>query len=290
MPGLLIGTADGLRDPATGEKALTGRAVTALTPDWAITGTTVVWRRSDGGDWSEVAAVEALDATSLAVGRDLVLVGTSEAHLLRWDGVALEPVKSFDEADERDRWYTPWGGPAAVRSIALDGEGGVFVNVHVGGVVRSLDRGETWQPTIDIDADVHQVVAPAPGLLLAACGDGGLAVSRDRGDNWSFHTEGLHGSYCRAVALAGRSVLLTASDGPYTKRAAVYRVSLDEPGPFHAVSDWFDTNIDTGMLAAQGPSAAFGTPDGRLYLSEDEGATWNEPPGMFPSVRAVVFS
>jgi RND family efflux transporter MFP subunit len=32
-----------------------------------------------------------------------------------------------------------------------------LVNVHVGGIPRSVDSGATWAPTIDVDADVHEV-------------------------------------------------------------------------------------------------------------------------------------
>lgn len=48
------------------------------------------------------------------------------------------------------------GGPPDTRSITEDGDT-VYVNVHVGGVLRSSDQGESWQPTIDIGADIHRV-------------------------------------------------------------------------------------------------------------------------------------
>ena len=41
--------------------------------------------------------------------------------------------------------------------MAVDGANTLFVNVHVGGIVRCDDTGPS--PTLDIHADVHQVIA-----------------------------------------------------------------------------------------------------------------------------------
>ena len=82
----------------------------------------------------------------------------------------------------RDAWYQPHGGPPAVRTMAVDDEGRIYVNVHVGGIVRSDDEGRSWEPTIDIDVDVHQVVTVPgqPGRVVAATARG-LATSDDYG-------------------------------------------------------------------------------------------------------------
>jgi len=221
---------------------------------------------------------------------DGVLVGSSEARLFRVGGAGLEPVGSFDHADGRPSWYTPWGGPPATRSISEWGQN-VYVNVHVGGILRTDDGGETWTPTIDIDADVHQV-ATAEGLVLAACA-GGLAVSTDRGGDWALRFDGLEARYSRAVAVCGDSVLLTASSGPRGGRAAMYRGDL-AGGPLErcggGLPEWFDDNIDTYWLDAlpDGSFAAFGTSDGRVFVSEDAGTTWSEPVSELPPVRRVL--
>ena len=73
-----------------------------------------------------------------------VLVGTSEAHLSKLADNGFEPVSSFDHAEGRDAWFTPWGGPPAVRSMSTDPDGAIYANVHVGGVLRSRDGGRSW--------------------------------------------------------------------------------------------------------------------------------------------------
>ncbi|HEX2031316.1 MAG TPA: hypothetical protein VHL78_07960, partial [Actinomycetota bacterium] len=191
------------------------------------------------------------------------------------------------------RWHTPWRGPPDTRSLSAGPDGTLYANVHVGGILRSQD-GESWTPTIDIDADVHQVLAhpDRPDTVLAACA-WGLAVSRDRGATWSIEYDGLHGRYCRAVAVAGDAVLVSASTGPFTDRAAVYRRALDADRPFERCSDglpeWFPANIDSHCLAASGDTVAFGTGDGRVFRSDDRGRIWEEAASGLPPVRAVVF-
>ena len=51
--------------------------------------------------------------------------------------------------------------------------------------------------------------------------------------------------------------------------------------------EWFRDNIDTGCLAAVDGTAAFGTVNGEVYVSEDAGETWERAADGLPAVRAV---
>ncbi len=176
--------------------------------------------------------------------------------------------------------------------MARDGEL-VYVNVHVGGILASWDEGRTWNPTdLDIDTDVHQVLA-VDHRVLAALGHSGLASSGDKGRSWTVATDGLHASYCRAVAASDEKVLLSASTGPRTRHAAVYRGHLGgdafercEKG----LPEWFGDNIDTGCLVLEGMTAAFGTSDGRVFVSDDAGESWSESAAGIPGVTALQLS
>src|SRR5919198_3150377 len=292
MTRILVGTADGVHEfGADGSPTRVhhaGRSVTAVAPEgpklWAILDGREVWR-AEGDDWSRVGILEDLRANCIADTRAGYIVGTSEAHLYRVGGNGLEPVESFDEIDGRAKWYTPWGGPPDSRSISED-DSAVYVNIHVGGIARSRDEGATWVPTIDIDADVHKVWA-STGRVFAACAVG-LAVSEDQGDSWTIRTEGLHSTYCRAVALCGDTVLVSASDGPRGGRRAVYRGS-PATGPFErcreGLPEWFDQNIDSYCLDAIPDLAVFGTGDGRVFVSTDEGRSWSELASGLRSVQ-----
>ena len=294
---IFIGTADGIhRIGDDGSVALAGREVTWLVVDttgsWAIIDGRELWRSDDDGDWSHVASAEGLRANcGLPVGDELY-VGTSEAHMLTLRGGALERVQEFDDAPERESWYTPWGGPPDVRSMSLDPKGTVYANVHVGGVVRSAVGGGSWSPTIDIHSDVHQVLFDADSRLVLAASARGLAVSADAGESWRLDRDGLHASYSRAVAVAGDTVVVSASTGPSTSRAAVYRKPVSNEGPFEqctsGLPEWFPGNIDTHCLAASDAAVAFGASDGRVFLSRDQGETWSTMAEGLPSIRCVV--
>ncbi|HEV3475001.1 MAG TPA: hypothetical protein VG602_06525 [Actinomycetota bacterium] len=218
-----------------------------------------------------------------------LLIGTSEARLFRLRDRSIEADRSFDQAPGRERWYTPWGGPPDTRSLAADAEGMVYANVHVGGILRG--DGDGWQPTIDVDADVHQVTA-FDGLVLAATAYG-VAISTDRGLTWEMDEDGLHAPYCRAVAVADETLLTTASTGPFTDRAAVYRRPL-AGGTFErcegGLPEWFPSNIDTHCLVASGSAAALGTDRGEVWLSPDEGRTWDRVADGWPEIRALAFA
>jgi hypothetical protein len=270
--------------------------VTAVARDgpelWAIVDRAEVWH-APKGEWRHVTTLESeperLEATCIAM-TDAIHVGSSRARLFRLVGSTLEPVRGFDDVEGREAWTTPWGGPPATRSIS-EWEADVYVNVHVGGVPHTDDHGQTWNPTIDIDADVHQV-ATAEGLVLAA-GAGGLSVSDDKGATWSSRTDGLETRYCRAAAVCGDRVLVSASEGPHGGRAGVYGAGLAD-GPFErcrvGLPQWFDDNIDTYCLDAlsDGSYAAFGTADGRVYGSADAGVTWVELVEGLPAVHHVL--
>ncbi len=297
MARILVGTSDGLHVFHHGGAAdalveHAGRSVTTIAPEgwerWAILDRREVWHTAGQDWWFHVGDLEDLRGNCLADTRAGVVVGTSGAHLYRVAGEGLEPLASFDRVEGRDGWYTPWGGPPDVRSVSEDDEV-VFVNAHVGGIARSFDHGESWQPTIDVDTDVHRVWA-GRDRVFAACALG-LAVSEDRGDSWTIEADGLHSTYCRAVTVCGEVVLVSSSAGPRGGRAALYR------RPFGGgelercrggLPEWFDGNIDSACLDATPDVAAFGTEDGRVFGSSDEGRTWEAVASSLPSIACVL--
>lgn len=300
MSMILVATAEGLHVVA-GDGAvradLAGREVVAHAADaggwWAIVDRRELWRGEAGAHrWSLTATMPRGKATCLAASPAGLLVGAARAHLLRLQQDRLVPVRSFDEAEGRDAWYTPWGAPADVRSISAGADGALYVNVHVGGVLRSTDGGATWRPLLDIEHDVHQVLAPAghPGLVLVAAFDG-FGMSRDGGETWTWANEGLHAHYCRAVAVAGDTVILSASAGHHGRRAALYRRGLQGGGAFErcatGLPEWFSDNVDTGCVAAGGDTVAIGTEDGCVFLSTDAGRRWESIAKGLAPVRAV---
>jgi len=299
-PQVHAGTDDGLHVFGTRRVTLfDGHEVTALARQgarwWAILDKREIWRSEAGGRWGKQARVASRRALCLAPTRAGVLVGTSEAHLLRLRLGGLEAVTSFDRTPGRGEWFTPWGGPPDTRSISIASGGEIYVNVHVGGVACSRDGGDTWAPTIEIAADVHQVVAhPGRPRWVFAAGAIGLGISHDAGKSWRFETRGFHATYQRAVAVSDRVVLVSTSKSERGQQAAVYRRSLAGTGAFkkcvRGLPEWFDNNVDTGCLAASGDHAVIGTHDGCLYVSSDHGLSWERLAKDLPRVRCVALA
>jgi hypothetical protein len=304
MPTILVGTENGIHtvggDPARAR--FPGHAVEAISPGgdgvvWALVDGRELWRSQAAGEGAAVASSPGPRLRCLAATGGTVLAGTAEAHLLRLDAGELRRVEPFDQVEGRDGWYTPWGGPPDVRSVAVGADGGLWVNVHVGGIPTSADGGRTWRPTIDVDADVHQVVAHPddPGRVLAATARG-LADSADAGRSWTFLTAGMHAGYCRAVALVSDTVVVSSSTGPRGGRATLYRRPLDAPAeaPFERCRDglpeWFEGNIDTACVDARGSTVAFGTAAGEVFASGDAGVTWERVASALPPVRCLLLT
>lgn len=293
---ILAGTNSGLLDVTGDARELEGQPVTAIAAEdgvlWALATDDTLWRARDG-TWQQRGKVLNVRARCLLPDGDGVLVGTSEARLLQLEGNELRAIDAFDAAPGRSTWHTPWGGPPDTRSLSRGADGTVYANVHVGGILRARPGWASWEPTIEVDADVHQVLADPvrPGVVFAACAYG-LATSVDGGDTWRIEDEGLHGSYCRALAIAGDTIVVTASTGPFTRRAAVYRRPLDGAGAFErcteGLPEWFGANVDTYCLAARDDLVALAAEDRSVYRSDDGGRTWDRIAQDLPPVHALL--
>src|SRR5947207_10311236 len=162
MTRILVGTDDGIHDLASDHVFLRGHAVNALVAGegdwWALQDGIAILSGALDPEPSHAVAVDGLRTNCLLPSARGLLVGTSEACLLRLRNGGVERVGGFDKVEGRDGWYTPWGGPPDTRSMSEGPDGMLYVNVHVGGIPVSTD-GERFRPTIDVDADVHQVLA-----------------------------------------------------------------------------------------------------------------------------------
>jgi hypothetical protein len=272
---LLVGTTRGLLDLDAGIDFVEGHSVTALAPGrmgWhALLDRRVVVRLYEGRVIT-LGELPAGDGQSLAVLEDgTVVVGRTGARLAIV-GTQVEGISAFERLPDRDHWENPAGPTPDTRSLASWG-GDLWVNVHVGGLWHSEDRGRSWHGLIAPDADVHEVRADSGTVAVAAAV--GFGWSEDRGRSWSWNTHGLHDSYLRAVCLDGDIAFVSASDGPFTKRGAVYRARLGssfvrcEDG----LPDSFSANVDTGHLDARSSRVVIGFGH-KIYVSEDEGISW----------------
>ncbi len=273
---------------------LAGQSVKGLAGDGnggalAIVDGRKLCRRTVEGAWRTLASCSFDLACCVAVG-DVIYAGTEDAQVLavHADGNA-QRLDGFDRTAGRETWYAGaalvngklLGPPLGVRSItATCDHAALLANVHVGGIPQSMDGGGTWRPTIDIECDVHQVCAhpERPDVVAAAAGTG-LCISRDGGLTWSVERDGLHASYCSAVAFAGDDIFVAASVDHFAAQGAIYRRSLNDDGPMvplgGGLPQWLEGISDTGNVATRGAAAAIADRAGNLYLSEDAGRSWS---------------
>lgn len=285
---LLVGTTAGaflVEDDA--EKFIGGTRINHLArfegSSWAVDGKGRVHR--DG----EVVATmpEGVAAVCVQPSHDSTWIGANEARLFTLDQSGLSEDEFFADAPGRDSWYTPWGAPADVRSMTLDADHTLYINVHVGGILRYDNTG--LSPTLDISADVHQVAAhPATkGAVFAACARG-LAFSHN-GHDFEIRSDGLHAPYCRAVAVTADRLLVSASTGPSTNRGRLYAGGLWD-GEFSPVTsglpDWFDDNVDTHCINAVGTTAHLGFGD-TVWRSDDSGDSWQVLISGLPKITCL---
>ncbi|HEY3820465.1 MAG TPA: hypothetical protein VGL81_25040 [Polyangiaceae bacterium] len=289
------------------EQELAGQSVRALAPDGrggalAIVDGHTLRRRRAGGSWSTLATAEADLACCVSVG-DAIYIGTEDARLLRLgaDG-ELAPLHGFGAVAGREKWYAGRalvdgrliGPPLGIRSITATADGAALLaNVHVGGIPRSTDGGATWQPTLEVDSDVHEVRAhpERPEIVMAAAAVG-PCVSRDGGATWIVEREGLHATYCSAVAFAGDDVFLAASEDHFAPEGKLYRRSVDQDGPWIAMGaglpEWLDGIADTGCIATNGAAAAVADGSGSVYVSVDAGHRWSHRAGGLPAPSSAL--
>jgi hypothetical protein len=298
MTSVLVATDDGVQpfvDGTAGPRELAGRHVQGLRRRqddwWTITDRSTVSTRDEAGSWRDVATADTRLRSLLPVP-DGAWCGTQDGRLLRLFGHRFTSVDGFDAVEGRDAWKAVGSDVPYVRSMtATADDRALLVSVHVGGIPRSGNGGSSWKPTIDPHSDVHEVRAhPSDPELVLAAAAVGLAVSRDAGITWDVTTDGLHSTYARAVAFTTDAALLSASDGPFSKRSALYRWDLAD-GPLEKIDDglpeWLDGNVDTGALDARGEHAAFADEGGNVYTSSDGGRSWSLLASAVGTVSAV---
>ena len=310
-PTILVATWDDglfavIGDGSTQEIA--NQPVRGLAPDGrggalAIVGRHSLRRRAPSGEWTVVATSE-LELSCCMTGRDAIYVGTDDARMLRLrhGGSVLDPIDGFDNVAGRKAWFAGsaivngqrLGPPLGIRSVAANSNGSIlFANVHVGGIPRSMDGGKTWQPTLDINSDVHEVRAHQANTdIVVAASAIGLCISRDAGATWIIERDGLHASYCSAVAFSGDDILVSASIDHFAAQGRIYRRPIRPDGDIVAVEGglptWINGIADTGCIATNGSTIVVVDRAGALYLSTEFGLAWSRSSSELPTPSSVL--
>ena len=214
-----------------------------------------------------------------------LLIGTDEgAHVYRLTGEEgpAERVVAFDELACREEWYTPWGGPPAVRTLAKTQDGFCYADIHVGSIMRSPDEGVSWEPvTPELHKDVHQVTTcPADDNRVYANTQNGVYVSADRGHSWENRIEGLPRRYGTAIAVHPTDpdlLIATVQNGPRGGGAWLCR-SEDGGRTWMQLNDQLTESTDrisTGSIAFASDGTAWAVIGNTLYIGKNRATDWS---------------
>ncbi|MBS3651015.1 hypothetical protein KEU06_20605 [Pseudaminobacter sp. 19-2017] len=253
-----------------------------------------VWRSRDGGvNWRNIVLPQP-DVFSLAVSAadGAVYAGTEPSHLFvsRDGGETWRELHALLELPSYPEWrFPPRPWTSHVRSIAPSPHdaGLLLAGIELGGLMRSLDGGESWQDhRPGAQRDVHALAwhPNVPGRAYEA-GGGGAAWSRDGGDKWFLANEGRDRDYCWGLAVDPDDPdtwFTSAAAGPrrahgqLAAHAAIYR--WRGGGPWEELKGRLPQqplkNMPRALAAARGQLFA-GFDDGRIYASQDGGDDWN---------------
>lgn len=268
-----------------------------------------LWVSDDAGlNWQPVAgALPHAAVTAVAVsplveknGFGLLWAGTEPSALFCSEdgGQTWQEKTALQTIPSKPTWsFPPRPWTHHVRWIEPDPQVAdrLFVGIELGGVMRTLDGGESWEdrkPHSQHDSHTLRTHGQASGLLYEAAG-GGFAESQDGGATWQGDDRGRRDHYLWGLAVDPgdpQTVLVSASPGPGAAHndryaaATLYRRT--------ATTSW--QPVTAGLPAAQGtrayvlatqptkPGHFYAATRRELYQSEDGGVQWRALPITWP--------
>lgn len=179
-----------------------------------------------------------------------------------------------------------------VRTIQPDfhNNHGLFIGIELGGVMRSLDYGESWEDRkTGSHYDSHSVkVHPfKKGRIYEAAGEG-FAESIDGGNTWSKKNDGL-GAFTYMVDVAAdpgnsETIIASVSKGPYTaylpEKAYTHIVRRTEDSDWQLISDGLPypegSSVFKLMTDESKASYFYALNNTGVYVSKDAGLSFDK--------------
>jgi photosystem II stability/assembly factor-like uncharacterized protein len=316
------GLSGGIIDSVDGCRTRPERVFVGVTADG-------LYRTDDAGEhWTKVLDGDIRSVTVDPTDDRVVYAGTEPVHLYRsedggdsWE--ELTPLLALPEQVRKNWWFPRPPHLGHIRYIFIHPQEPrtVYLCIEHGGIVRSLDRGQTWEDVsggIDY-VDIHHI-GNIPGrfdrYLVASAR--GFYGSDEPTRGWTRAQRGFNKDYFHDFLFlppkAGQSnptlLVATAEGSPGVwerehrgARAAVYR-SVDEAESWHPASHGLPEDLDAMVWAliphphdagaafvglgavARGHATGSG-PSGEVWLTTDRGDSWQRQDVQVPAVRVM---
>jgi hypothetical protein len=253
---------------------------------------------------------------------DVVYAGVEPAAIFRSDdrGDSWSLMRGLWDHPHRPQWEPGFGG-LGLHSILVDPRDAARLHIAIssGGVYRSDDAGETWEarnvgirtpagsdapdPYPEFGQCVHKIARDAadPDRLYAQ-NHGGLYRSDDRADTWVDIANGVPSDFgfpIVAHAHQGDTAYAIPLDSDMYRctpdeRCRVYRTT-DAGASWSALNkglpqDHAHLTVLRDAFTNDGADPLglyFGTRQGQVYASDDEGETWETIAEYLPAVLCV---
>jgi photosystem II stability/assembly factor-like uncharacterized protein len=263
-----------------------------------------LFRTTDGAShWARVESpLNGLEIWSLSLlpqSPDVIFAGTCPSRLFRSaDGGRTwtePPVKMVQDCPRimHTRVTTLIADPSEPRTV--------WAGVEIGGLFRSRDAGQTWQPIgrglSSLDIHALAIVPGSSAKRLFASTNNDLNVSTDDGGTWQPLGIGqvLPWAYCRGLAqLTNRPevVLLGNGEGPPGSAGVVGRST--DGGVIWQIAQMparANSTIWNFALHPADPELIYASSvSGEIYRSHDGGASWHKLPREFGEIRALAWT
>jgi photosystem II stability/assembly factor-like uncharacterized protein len=299
---LFVGTGDavvrvrgGRAEPVLEQEGAQSVAVDARNAERVLAGCRGggVFESEDGGSTWHDAELPSRDVFSVAYSAadGAAYAGCEPSALWARRNGDWEELSALRELPSAPTWsFPPRPWTSHVRWIAPSPHDSnlVLAGIELGGLMRTPDGGATWQDhRPGAQRDVHELAwhPTESGRAYEAAG-GGSAWSRDSGESWepADHGRDRHYTWALAVDPADPDCwFVSASPGPFEAhgnrpaRAALYRWRGE--GPWEELDLGLPRPLETMpyALAATAEGLVVALRDGRLFLSDDQGDSWQRP-------------
>ena len=267
--GLLTST-DGARTLQPINQGFVNRNFTTLTADASgLIYTSSLYSHSDTGVYrmssSEGSKLAGLPGTR-ALGNVLALVPADEKTLFARTYDSL--LRSTDSGTTWTKLAVPWSSSPTQSLQVLRGDRSRILAGTTTGLYVSDDLGLHWRRVTEVAAVIERIfVSPLSDQLVVVHSRDGLSMSSDAGQTWNSIASPSRSDELYDVAISPSGVLLAG-----TARGA-FR-SFNRGASWEPVIRGLSAGTIPLVLFHPSQRLAFAVLHGRIYQSNDDGATW----------------